>query len=314
MAPHRDINPDNCENCRRVFAALEDHRIADPETWLTTVEIGKVVGLKKRATQDHLGHLFAKGRIDADRRTPLVGGLGQPLLPGAQEWAAAIVAPDPTCAKCLVALAAFGWEGQIHWDELAAAAGVSKRTAERHRAHLIAADLLAFRVVPNSGEDGKNYGRKPDRFTLMSGLTAPKLAGAAWDEAPAVAARVIERVRWFVGYTEEARSNAVKSVTWCLRNGWPEEVLLRALDVSENRQAYNPGGYLSKLLRKLPTEYVIPAQQVWRGEVAERQVDCPICDTPFKTKVPGRVLCGGGFCLRPELAVIPLDARVFKIA
>ncbi|MFD9819107.1 hypothetical protein [Streptomyces violascens] len=261
-----------------------------------------------------MGHLFARGRIDADRRTPLVGGLGQPLLPGAQQWAAGIVAPDPTCAKCLVALAGFGWEGQVSMQELADAAGVSLRTAERHRPHLIRADLVAFRPVPVTAEDGKNFGRKADRFTLMSGLTAPRLVGAAWDEAPTVAAGVIERVRWFVDYTEEERANAVKSVTWCLRNGWPEEVLLRALDASENRRAYRPGGYLSKLLRKLPAEYVVPARQVARGEVAERQADCPICDTPFKTKVPGRVLCGGPVCLRPELAVVPPAARVFKIA
>ncbi|MFE0654225.1 hypothetical protein ACFVZH_37345 [Streptomyces sp. NPDC059534] len=279
----------------------------------TAEAIGAAVGLKKRATQNHLAHLFATGRVDADRRTPITAGIGQPVLFGPQEWAAGVLAPDPTCARCLIALAGFGWEGQVSMPELAAAAGISLRTAERHRAHLIRADLVTFRPVPVTTGDGKNLGRLPDRFTLMSGLTAARLVGAAWDEAPTVAAGVIERVRWFVGDTEEERANAVKSVTWCLRNGWPEEALLRALDASKNRQAYRPGGYLSKLLRKLPAEYVVPARLAATGEVTERQVDCRICDTPFRSKA-GQVFCGGVVCLQPELAVIPPNAQVFKIA
>jgi predicted ArsR family transcriptional regulator len=315
------MRPDDCPNCRKVFQALVDRQVADPETPLTTVEIGKVVGLRKRATQDHLAHLFAHGRIDADRRTPLVSGIGQPMLPGAQEWAANVVAPDPTCAKCLIALAGWGWEGQVHMEELARAAGVSLRTIERHRPHLVNADLVVFRpVTVREANSGFVTGRRPDRFQLMSGLTAPRLEGAAWAEAPARAAAVIERVRWFVpadddtSTFEEQRELAIQSVTWCLRNGWPEEDLLRTLDESENRNAYRPGGYLSKLLRKLPRDYVIPARQVVRGEAPERRVDCPICDRPFKTRLPGRVLCGGAVCLNPDEAVIPPGTRVFKIA
>ncbi|MGO4747042.1 hypothetical protein AB4212_00080 [Streptomyces sp. 2MCAF27] len=321
MAPHRDISPDDCSPCQRVFAALEDHQLADPETHLTTEEIGRVVGLKKRATQDHLAHLFAHSRIDADRRTPLADGIGQPLLPGAQVWAANVVAPDPTCAKCLIALAGWGWEGQVRMDELAKAAGVSLRTVERHRPHLVNADLVVFRPAPvREANSGFVAGRLPDRYTLMSGLTAPKLEGAALAAAPARAAAIIERVRWFVPADddmrafEEQRELAIRSVTWCLRNGWPEEALLRALDASENRSAYRPGGYLSKLLRKLPLEYVVPAREVVRGETPERRVDCPICDRPFKTRMPGRVLCGGAVCLNPDEAVIPPSAPIFKIA
>lgn len=313
MAPHRDISPDDCPNCHKVYGALEERQIADPETPLTTEEIGRNVGLKKRATQNHLAHLFAHSRIDADRRTPLGGGIGQPLLPGAQEWAANIVAPDPTCAKCLVALAGIGWEGQVSMEELAKLAGVGLRTIERHRPHLVRADLVSFRPVPVR-KDGKNLGRRPDRFTLMSGLTAPRLEGAAWDEAPARAEAVVDRVRWFVGITAEERALAAHSVTWCLRNGWPEEALLRALDASENRQAYRPNGYLSKLLGKLPREYIAPARQVVTQRTAPRRLDCAICDTPFKTTMPGHVLCGGAVCLTPERAVIPPNAPVYKLA
>lgn len=322
MAPHRDISPDDCRNCQRVFAALQEHQLADPETHLTTEAIGRVVGLKKRATQDHLSHLFACSRIDADRRTPLARGIGQPVLPGAQQWAAGVVAPDPTCAKCLIALAGYGWEGQVHMEELAKAAGVSLRTVERHRPHLVNADLVYFR--PSADREpgtGLVIGRRPDRYTLMSGLTAPRLEGPAWAQAPIQAEAVIERVRWFVpadddmAAFEEQRELAIRSVTWCLRAGWPEEALLRALDATENRQAYRPGGYLSKLLRKLPREYVVPAYDVFTNKAPQRVTQCPICTQPVKTSMPGRVLCGGAVCLNPdEAARTNPAARMFKIA
>ncbi|MEV7842236.1 hypothetical protein [Streptomyces albidoflavus] len=313
MAPHRDISPDDCPNCRKVFAALEDHQIAASEIWLTTEEIGKIVGLKKRATQDHLAHLFGQGRIDADRRTPLVSGIGQPLLTGAQEWATNIVTPDPTCARCLVALAGIGWEGQIKMEDLAKAAGVSLRTAERHRPHLVNADLVAFAPVPVQTHDGKTYGRRPDRFTLMSAIPAPRLEGAAWEAAPARAEAILDRVRWFVNVEPEERALAVRSVAWCLRNGWPEEPLLKALDASLNRRAYRPGGYLSKLLRKLPTEYIVPAREMHTGRSAPRVVDCPVCRNAFRTTLPGTPLCGGGFCHEAGRGSAPA-APVFKIA
>ncbi|MGW2456792.1 hypothetical protein ACWCTA_36515 [Streptomyces sp. NPDC001704] len=312
MAPHREINPDDCPNCRSVFGALVERQMSDPENPLTTEEIGRIVGLKKRATQVHLAHLFAHSRIDADRRTPL-HGMSQPILFGAQEWAASVVAPDPTCAKCLVALAGIGWEGQVSMEELAKIAGVGLRTVERHRPHLVRADLVTFRPVPVR-RDGKNLGRRPDRFTLLSGFTAPRLEGAALEAVPALAESIIDRVRWFVGVTDEERALAAKSVAWCLRNGWPEEALLRALDATENRQAYRPNGYLDKLLRKLPAQYVIPARQMVTQRTAPRRLDCAICDTPFKTTMPGHVLCGGAVCLRPELAVIPPSATVYKLA
>lgn len=316
MAPHRAISPDECNICIRVFGALEDRQLADPVTCLTTEALGKLIGLKKRATQYHLAHLYAHGRIDEDHRTPLTSGIGQPLLPGAHAWARTVIAPDPTCAKCLIALAGIGWEGQVSQEELAKIAGVSLRTIERHRPHLVAADLVTFRPVTirASGTTGLVTGRRADRFTLMSGLAAARLAGAAWTEAPARAESLIDRVRWFVTKEPVERDNAVKSVTWFLRAGWPEEALLKALDATENREAYRPGGYLSKLLQKLPVEYIVPARQSYRGEFPERRLDCPVCDTPFKTKLPGNVLCGGAICLTPEKAVIPPGMTIHKIA
>lgn len=311
MAPHREINPDDCPNCRSVFGALVERQMADPETPLTTEEIGRIVGLKKRATQVHLAHLFAHSRIDADRRTPL-HGMSQPVLFGAQEWAASVVAPDPTCAKCLIALAGIGWEGQVAMKDLAKIAGISLRSVERHRAHLVAADLVSFRPVPIR-ENGKNLGRKPDRFTLLSAIPAAPLEGAALEAVPAVAESIIDRVRWFVGVTDEERSLAVKSVAWCLRNGWPEDALLRALDATENRAAYRPNGYLSKLLRKLPSQYIIPARQMVTQRTAPRVTECRICRTAVRTTLPGHVLCGGGICLEAGSDQAPA-APVFRIA
>ncbi|MFD4020614.1 MULTISPECIES: hypothetical protein [Bacteria] len=301
--------------CRRIFAALEDHIKADPETWLTTEKIGQVVGLKTRAAQYHIAHLFAHGRIDANRRTPLTAGIGQPPLPGAQTWATAVVAPDPTCAKCLIALARYGWEGQVSTKELAEAVGLSVRSVETHRTHLVRADLVRFRPTPRETESGRKAGRLPDRFTLLSGISAPKLVGDAFTDAPTVAARLLDRVRWFVGTTGEQRENGIKSVAWCLRNGWPESALLAALDASENRQAYAPGGYLSTLLKKLPSEYIIPARDAAQGETAPVQVRiCAICDNSFRTRRPGVVFCGDTVCLTPDEAVIPPAARVYNIA
>ncbi|MFJ3673635.1 hypothetical protein ACIPSE_45060 [Streptomyces sp. NPDC090106] len=290
--------------------------MASPETFLTADQLAQVVGLKRRATQYHLAHLYAHGRIDEDKRTPITSGIGQPLLPGAQEWARSVVAPDPTCARCLIALAGIGWDGQVSQEELAKIVGVSLRTIERHRPHLVLAQLVNFRpvTVRAAGTSGLVTGRHPDRFTLMSGLPAARLEGQAFDEAPARAAGVVDRVRWFVSVTDTERDNAIKSVSWFLRAGWPEDALLKALDSAEDRQAYRPGGYLSVLLRKLPVEYIVPARQSYRGEYPERQQDCPVCDTPFKTRAPGKVLCGGAICLTPEKAVIPPGTTIHRIA
>ncbi|MER8039366.1 hypothetical protein [Streptomyces hydrogenans] len=306
------MNPDDCPPCRAVFGALVERQMADPETPLVTEEIGRLVGLKKRATQVHLAHLFAHGHIDADRRTPL-HGMSQPILFGAQEWAASVVAPDPTCAKCLIALAGIGWEGQIHQKDLAELVGIGLRTVQTHRAHLVAADLVSFR--PTTVREGtRNRGKLPDRFTLLSATTAPPLEGAALEAVPAVAAGIVDRIRWFVGVSDEERTNAIQSVAWVLRNGWPEEAILRALDASENRHAYRPGGYLSKLLSKLPRQYIVPARQMVTQRTEPRRLDCAVCDTPFKTTMPGHVLCGGAICLRPDEAVIPPSATIYQLA
>ncbi|MFJ9427896.1 hypothetical protein [Streptomyces sp. NPDC101249] len=309
MAPHRAISPDNCPMCRRIFAALEDRQKADPEAPITTEDLGSLVGLKKRATQNHLAHLFQRGRIDADRRTPIPGipAVAQPQLPGAVEWARRVVesdpvfAPDPTCAKCLVALAGFGWRGQIDPAELAAAAGVSVRSIERHRPHLVEWDYVRFRIatVPTEGT-GKFKGRKPSRFELMSGFYARPLTDEERAHVPARAAQIIDRVRWYVGVSPEERFNAETAVGFVLRAGWPEEAILKALDASEDRHAFNPNGYLHKLLGKLRGQrYLIPAQESVTGEGYRRLAECSVCRNVTWTTAPAshRVLCGGGTCL-----------------
>lgn len=312
VAPHRDVSPDDCPHCRAIWSALDEHQWADPQTWLTTETIAQTVGLKKRATQDHLAHLFRHSRIDADRRTPLTGTIGHPLRAGAQQWAADVVAPDATCSTCLVALAGHGWEGQVGIPEWARAARTSARTVQRHRRHLIDADLVAFRPV-TIYTGGRAHGRQADRYTLMSGLPAARLAGPAWDEAPQRAAAVLHRVRWFVDVTPGEHDSALRSITWCLRNGWPEDALLRALDATIDHHAYRPGGYLATLLRKLPTRYIIPARQIATNRTAPRITECPTCQTPIRTTLPGHVLCGGAICLQADTPSGP-GASVTSIA
>ena len=294
---HRDIDPDNCKSCRQIFAALEDHQKAAPDEGLTTEAIGRVAGLKTRAAQVHLSHLFARGRIDADRRTPLPGTTsGEPVLPGALEWVSAIIAPDPTCAKCLLALASLGWEGQIHMEDLAKAAGVSLRSVERHRPHLIRADLVHFRAVAMTDPVSGRISRLPDRFTLLSQFTAAPLSGPELETVAERSADVVRRVHWFTGGPAE-RAIAESSVSWFLRNGWPENALLQSIDATKDRRAFHPGGYLAALLKKLPPQYVLPARDVYTGKGAPRVAECPVCRGSFKTSIPGRPLCGTGFCL-----------------
>ncbi|MFD9593137.1 hypothetical protein ACFWA9_10305 [Kitasatospora sp. NPDC059973] len=294
---HRDVNPDDCPPCRRVFAALEDHQKAAPSEWLTTEEIGRAAGLKTRATQVHLAHLWARHRIDADRRTPLPGStMAEPVLPGALDWASAVVAPDPTCTRCLLALARLGWEGQIHMEDLAREAGVSLRSVERHRPHLIRADLVQFRPVSFTDSATGRITREADRYTLLSQFTATPLPESERDAAMVTAAAVVRQVHWFTGGPEERRL-AERSVWWFLCNGWPAPALLRALDATKDRRAFNPGGYLDALLRKLPLHYVLPAREVYTGQGSPRMAECPICHNAFRTSIPGRPLCGTGFCL-----------------
>ncbi|MFD4535640.1 hypothetical protein ACFWNL_18370 [Kitasatospora sp. NPDC058397] len=294
------MNPDDCRSCRQVFAALEEHQkhAADPETPLTAEAIGQAASLGKRAVRVHLAHLWAHNRIDGDRRTPLRGSTAsEPVLPGALEWAAAVVAPDPTCAKCLIALAHIGWEGQVKTEDLARVAGISLRSVERHRPHLIRADLVAFRPVTVIDPVTGHVERKADRFTLLSQFTAAPLAGdEELAKLPERAARVVDQVHWFSGGPDE-RAIAESSVRWFLRNGWPEHALLRALDATRDRQAFNPGGYLSKLLKRLPPQYLLPARDVYTGKGSPRQAECPVCKAPFKTTIPGHPLCGTGVCL-----------------
>jgi hypothetical protein len=207
-----------------------------------------------------------------------------------------VVAPDPTCTKCLLALARLGWDGQISMEELAEAAGVSLRSVERHRPHLIRADLVAFRPVSRTDPVTGHITRSAGRYTLLSQFTAAPLADKEREAARATAAELVRRVHWFTGGPEE-RAIAERSVWWFLANGWPAEALLRALDATRDRRAFNPAGYLAALLRKLPPQYVLPARDVYTGQGSPRLAECPVCRGMFKTSIPGRPLCGAGYCL-----------------
>ncbi|WP_329812599.1 hypothetical protein, partial [Streptomyces sp. GSL17-113] len=90
---------------------------------------------------------------------------------------------------------------------------------------------------------------------------------------------------------EAERANAIAAVTWVLRNGWPREALLKELDATIDRQVYRPGGYLDKLLKKLPREYILPAREAFTGRTAPRMTMCDECGCGVKATVPDPVLC-----------------------
>ncbi|GGU51170.1 hypothetical protein [Streptomyces violascens] len=262
-----------------MYGVLQEHFKASPTEGLLTAEIGSQVGLKERATQNHLAHLFAHSRIDADRRTPLNGGtfgVSQPALPGAQDWARSVAAPDPTCAKCLVALAGWGWGGEApDVKELAAAAGVSVRSVERHRPHLIDFNLLEFKpssIPVGDGRSGKFRGREASRYLLLSGFHARELTEAERATVPERARLIVKRVRWFAGATVDERERAEIAVGFVLRAGWPDEQILRVLDHTADRNAYKSRtGYLHALLSKVRGKrYVIPAQEWFTGQSGPR--------------------------------------------
>ncbi|MGW2599547.1 hypothetical protein [Streptomyces klenkii] len=320
--PHRDISPDDCPKCREIFAVLQDHLRASREEGLTTAEIGHQVGLKQRATQNHLAHLFVSSRIDADRRTPLPGiGAAQPVLPGAEDWARTVVAPDPTCTKCLVAIAGWGWEGEApDVKELAAAAGVSVRSVERHRPHLIDFDLLEFRpssVPVGDGTSGKFKGREASRYRLMSGFYARALTEEERATVPERARLIVDRVRWFAGASLDERERAEVAVGFVLRAGWPDEQILKVLDHTADRNAYKSRtGYLHTLLSKVRGKrYLIPAQEAFTGRSGPRVEVCIVCRDAVKTTLPqgSRILCGGAVCLNAGTDSDPRTAHRIQI-
>ncbi|MFI5867719.1 hypothetical protein [Streptomyces sp. NPDC051546] len=248
-----------------------------------------------------MAHLFSNSRIDADRRTPLGGRTAaQPTLPGATEWARSMTVPDPTCGKCLLALALIGWEGEFDSALLAEMTGMSIATMDRHRPHLVEFDLLRFR--PSSIPAGGGYfrGRGPSTFTLMSGFFARELDDAEKLTVPARAHEIVGRVRWFAGASIEERTSAEIAVGFVLRAGWPDEAILKVLDHATDRNAYkSKRGYLAKLLAKAQGPYLIPAQEVFTGRSGPRIEDCGICRDRVRTTLPlgSRILCGGGVCL-----------------
>ncbi|NGN63170.1 hypothetical protein G5C51_04510 [Streptomyces sp. A7024] len=314
------MSPDDCDKCRRIFAALDAHQKQEPNQSLTARQIGAAVELKERATRVHLTHLYEHGRIDATRRAPLAGAaVGQPMLPGAQEWAASVVAPDPTCHKCLIALSGKGFDGVYDTEWLAAEAGESVRSIERHRPHIVAWKLAKFTPVSIPAETaGRFQGRGRSRFTLMSGLYARRLTEAEKATVPARAAALVGKIDWYVkaGVDHEDRVGIEIAMRWMLYAGWPEEALLQALDASKERQVRRPHAYMAKLLAKLreedpvtgqvrPRRYLVPVRDLYTPQLERRGVACSVCGSVTWTDSPTggeHVLCGGAVCLDAGIA------------
>lgn len=295
MPQHTNIRPDDCTSCRNLFAALRANHEGE-QTHLTTAALGERCGLKERTVRVHTAHLVAHSRLDLDRRTPLPGaavqetsdpsaGPGTPL-----EWVATIAAPDRTCARCLVVLAEHAnaaWSGQLGNQQLADAAGVSLRTVERHRKHLIDAGLVRFVADVSPVGDRGHMLRRADRYTLLSGiLAAPADYTGTVSWADDRAAEVLAVARWWHGAPQET-TRARNAIRIRMENGWPAPALEERLAIDPGRAVVHPLRLLAKLLPGRDEPYGIPAAEHHQAAAPLRLVTCAgTCERVMRA-VPG---------------------------
>jgi predicted ArsR family transcriptional regulator len=86
--------------------------------------------------------------------------------PAARYAAAILAAPDPICTRLLATLTSLGWSGQVSLPQLSMASGVSARTVQDHRHHLVDAGLVQFTAqLRNDGTKSRGL-RAPDRYAV----------------------------------------------------------------------------------------------------------------------------------------------------
>ena len=193
---HSSIPPDDCASCRRIFARLQEHQAAGGGR-LLAADLGRDVGLGERALRVHLAYLELHLRVEADRRTPVKGAMVAPAAPELPEgswptpldWALTVECRDRVCRQMLRLLArkaTAAWDGQMGLQQIADELGCSVRTAQTHRAHLVAAELL--RVIPDGDQWPSGHPRRrPDRYVLLSQQRGPSLIrSATWNEDQAL--------------------------------------------------------------------------------------------------------------------------------
>ena len=308
MAKHRDISPSQCQSCRTIADFLGRCACDRPGQRPTNTEICAAVKLVERVMQNHLAHLVRRGFLDPGTRTLLVKAPPRPILDGPQGWAATVPGLHPTTVKALMIPARMGWTGQLSNTDWAEAAGLSLATLKRHRQVLAGrtakrpVPLISFRhaYVEVVGNDNKPYWiRQTDRFTLLSGIEAAPLEGAALEAVPELARAVLHRIRWF-DYAMSSPAGvefSARKIRPYLAAGWPAHALAGILDASADKRPQNPREYLATVLANEPRlrgGYVIPAQTQFEGIASKGE--CLLCHNPA-WELPGRTpLCGGDHC------------------
>lgn len=308
MAKHRDISPSKCQSCRSIADFLGRCACDRPGERPSNAEICAAVKLVERVMQNHLAHLVLRGFVDAGPRTLLVKAPARPLLDGPQGWAATVPGLHPTTVKALMVPARMGWTGQLSNSDWAEAADLPLRTLEWHRRVLAGRTakrpipLISFRhaYIEVVGNDNKPYSiRQPDRFTLLSGIVAAPLEGAALESVPELARAVLHRIRWF-DYALSSPAGvkvSANNIAKHLAAGWPAHTLAAILNASADKRPQHPRTYLATVLANDPRlrgGYVIPAQIQFEGMASKGE--CLLCHQPA-WELPGRTpLCGGDHC------------------
>ncbi|MEV4500275.1 hypothetical protein AB0J84_31870, partial [Micromonospora arborensis] len=231
-AQHGRQTPDDCAQCRKVFAFLHAHHQDAPEAPPTAARIAEACGIKPRMVLIHVAHLVNSRRVEPDRRTPVPGAMvGRELPPEDPSevtplvWAANADVPGGcrTCAAILSVLARESrgtWRGQVTAEylakEVARQLGKEKpldaRTVRLHlrSGHrggrighsLVEAGLVAFESADGEITGKDQYGRpiyvrRPDRFILWP--TQERSEVPRWNPhtAQGAAARLLGRTPWF---------------------------------------------------------------------------------------------------------------------
>lgn len=320
MGQHSPIPPDDCASCQRVFARLKEHYEAGGGRLLAAV-LGREVGLKERALRVHLAYLAVHCRIEADRRTPVPGATVAPAAPALPEgawptpldWAVTVECPDRTCRRLFLLLAReanVAWEGQVSLETAAEALGVSVRTAQTHRAHLVSAGLLRVWPVADVLPSGLPQ-RRPDGYQLLSQeRSVPSVpSGASWDEDRAI--EVLDRIPWWPGAAPGETSKAVRRIIRHFRNGWTVDALVKRLAFEPRQAVISRISLLRKMLPPLDQPYVVPAlDQVGGGSsgaAGRAWSTCGECGRPFAHDARAR---DGQLCRdcspRTALAGVPI--------
>jgi hypothetical protein len=314
---HSERLPEDCKGCRTVFAILVADQENPPVAPATVAVIAQRAGVGVRVTQMHLGHLVTHRRVQEDRRTPVEGaqaarGRQAPDDADPLAWASCQEVPDGTCARCLLEYArAAGrtWSGQLGVEQLAAALGVSERTARTHRGHLATARLIRF--TPSTvllSEHGQRL-RRPDRFVLLSGeIGAPVLVadGGWFDDA---AASMLAQLPWFRANkrdTERTRKAIAKALRSGQENGWTDAAILDRLLREPDGPVRTGYGRVLHLLPDVSQPYIVPAREA--VGIVRRLRECPTCGDPVN---PAVTHCGGFVCVNPHFGT---DAPVVDLA